>query len=766
MKDAPAKAPAFDAAAPSEPGFGTSQDEIRSPAILQSTSTFFHPGENCWRVERADQIGLVVDGEEYFQAFAEAVEAAQESIFILSWDFDSRIGLRFDAGGKPTTTAGELLNRWVRGGRHRRVYILIWDYPMIYGLEREFPPIYGVGWRPERRIQIHYDDTIPLGASHHQKIVVIDDRVAFAGGLDLTGRRWDSCAHKAREPRRIVRGQSYPPFHDAMMAVSGPAAKALGELARERWRNATGQMPMVPNISSRAPRWRIPIRRPPVPSPDRWPDSLAVALRETDVAIARTLPAAADRPDVREVERLYLDLIRAARCRIYIENQYFTAHTLGEALAERLQEPDGPEIVVVLRLLSHGWLEALSMERLRSALIGRLREADRYGRFQVYYPFVAGLPDGECLDVHAKLMVVDDRFLRIGSANFANRSMGFDTECDLTLDAGSDPDRTGAVSSFRTRLVAEHLGATPEAVAAAEERQGSLIAAIDELRRAPESLESDGRTLQVLEVGQDASGVVGELLHLADPEDAVPLDGLIREFQPSPEIPVERGPAWLLLLGVGLLLAALAALWRWTPLASVASGEAIAALAHEAASTPWMAPALVICYVIATFVVFPRPLLTLVAVLAFGPWIGFGLSLVGVLAATWANYLVGRKLPRRLVRRLAGRSLNRITEVLREREVLAITALRLVPIAPFAVPGLVAGAIRLRLGPVLLGTVLGNAPGILVTTVLGDRLQAILDHPEPADYWLFAAVVIAAAVTAYLARRYLVRLRLPHSAPR
>src|SRR5690606_4236583 len=106
---------------------------------------------------------------------------------------------------------------------------------------------------------------------------------------------------------------------------------------------------------------------------------------------------------------------------------------------KRLAERDGPEIVLVLRLLSHGWLEEHTMHVLRSRLIQRLRKADRHGRFHVYYPHVPGLKPHCCLDVHSKLMVVDERILRIGSANLCNRSMSLDTECDVALEARARP---------------------------------------------------------------------------------------------------------------------------------------------------------------------------------------------------------------------------------------------------------------------------------------------------------------------------------------
>ena len=134
-------------------------------------------------------------------------------------------------------------------------------------------------------------------------------------------------------------------------------------------------------------------------------------------AVSCTFPAVEPHPGAQEVEALYLDLIARARHCIYIENQYFTARRIGEALLARLAEPEGPEIVVVSRLLSHGWLEEHTMHVLRTELVRRLHAADTRGRFRIYYPHVPGLAQGTCVDVHSKMMVVDDQWLRIGSAN-------------------------------------------------------------------------------------------------------------------------------------------------------------------------------------------------------------------------------------------------------------------------------------------------------------------------------------------------------------
>src|SRR2546423_6489690 len=324
--------------------------EAHAPSLLR-------PGYNCWAVSRADRVALIVDAADYFKAFYEAALRARNSITILGWDFNSQTRLHFDPVEKngPPALLGDFLNYLVRRRHSLHVHVLNWDYPMVFGADREFPPLYGFGWTPSRRVHLRYDDTHPVTGSHHQKVVVIDNALAFVGGIDLTVRRWDSCEHAPEDPRRVAYGKPYPPFHDLMVAVDGEAARQLATLTRDRWLAATGQK-------------LKPVTFRGITDNDPWPPHVAPDLHGIEVGIARTAPPRAEAPAVREVEKLYLDMVAAARNTLYIENQYFTAPRIGAALEKRLAEPDGPEIVLVLRLLSHGWLEEHTMHVLRTRL--------------------------------------------------------------------------------------------------------------------------------------------------------------------------------------------------------------------------------------------------------------------------------------------------------------------------------------------------------------------------------------------------------------
>jgi phosphatidylserine/phosphatidylglycerophosphate/cardiolipin synthase-like enzyme/uncharacterized membrane protein YdjX (TVP38/TMEM64 family) len=696
--------------------------------------TLLRPGYNCSAVARAGRVALLIDAEAYFRAFHDAALRAQRSIFVLAWDFNSRTQLHFDPapkGGAPALL-GDFLNFLARRRRGLHINVLNWDYPMVFGTDREFPPLYGFGWTPARRVHYRYDDTHPIAGCQHQKIVLIDDALAFVGGIDLTVRRWDTPEHRADEPRRVAYDKPYPPFHDLMVAVDGEAARELANIARERWKAATGKT-----------------LQPVAAGADPWPEKLAPDLRDVEVGIARTMPPRGEVPAIREIEKLYLDTIAAARRTLYIENQYFTSPRIAGALEKRLAERDGPEVVLVLRLLSHGWLEEHTMQVLRTRLVQRLLAADRFGRFHVYYPHVPGLAEGCCLDVHSKLMIADDSLLRVGSANLCNRSMALDSECDVVIESRGRAEVAETITGVRDRLLGEHLNAQPQAVRAAVARAGSLHGAIA-------ALGGGERTLRPFEDLKEWPDAVVELAAVADPEEPIAPDilSLERSFEQDDDL---QKPAWVKLTFIAAVFLALAALWRFTPLAHVVTAESIIAWAHDFGSR-WWAPLVVIAaYTPACFVMFPRPLITLAAVVAFGPWLGFLYALTGVVTSAAVTYHVGRRMRRDTVRRLAGPKLDRIVAVLKKHGLVAMTLLRLVPLAPFAVEGMVAGAVRLKLWHLLAGTAIGMLPGTLAATLFGDQIETALSGGG-INWWVIGGALALLGGGAIAVKRWFGRM--------
>ena len=704
-----------------------------------SESSILNPGENCWRVEHADRLSLLVDGADYFHAFREAARNAQRSVLIIGWDVDGRFELERDgtSDGLPTNLR-DFLDSLASRNKDLHIHVLDWDFAMIYASDREWLPSYKMDWTSHRRLHFRLDKQHPVGASHHQKIVVIDDRVAFAGGLDFALGRWDTSEHRPDDPRRRDIDSTIPqPYHDVQLMVSGPVAKALGELARERWHTATGQRLSAPQ---------------PAEDSDPWPEGVRVDLAGASVGIARTYPEYEDRQAIREVQQLLIDAIAAARNSIYIENQYFTAHSVGDALAARLAQDDGPEVVVILPQRTVGWLSQNTMDVLRERLIKRLNAADRHDRLRVYYPHVPGL-DTQCINVHAKVIVIDDVLLRVGSANFNNRSMGLDTECDLAIEAGSEARVREAVVAWRNRLLAEHLDVTATAVGKALAEQGSIIRAID-------TLSHSGRTLKPFEfcVTEEVDALVPEA-QISDPEAPIDADQLARQLVADDEKqPARRS---LIALASVLIVALLiAATWRWTPLSEWIDLKAGIDRLGSLRGT-WTAPLVVtVIYIVAGLMIFPVTLLIVATGVAFGATYGFAYALLGAELSALVTYAIGQYLGHDAVRSLSNRWVSRVSRRLAQQGLLAIITLRVVPVAPFSVINLVAGASHIRFRDFALGTLLGMAPGILALTVFSDQVVAAIAAPETVRLasLLLLAIVIGAG-TWWLSRWLLRRQR-------
>jgi phosphatidylserine/phosphatidylglycerophosphate/cardiolipin synthase-like enzyme/uncharacterized membrane protein YdjX (TVP38/TMEM64 family) len=696
-------------------------------------------GRNCWRIAHADRAAFLVDAAAYFEAFASAAEQARESILILAWDIDSRIRLRRDDGDRTPPELGNFLDAIVSRRKRLHVHILAWDFNPIYVFEREPLPIVKLEWRTHPRVHFQLDGNHPVWASLHQKVVVVDDSIAFAGGLDLTHGRWDTPEHRSKDPRRLnPSGIPYGPFHDVQMAVDGDAAAFLGDLARKRWLGATGHRIRPPR------RWG---RNP-------WPAWLAPDLEDVRVGIARTEPAFKGSPGVREAEALGLDVIAAARRSIYMESPYLSSEAIGNALMARLKEEDGPEVVLVLPRNSAGILEESTMDTARSRLIRRLREADPYGRLRIYYP-ASEDPGEECINVHSKVMIADEDLVRVGSSNLTNRSMGLDTECDLAVESEGNGRIRSGIADFRSRLLGEHLGSEPGEVTETIAAKGSLTSAI-------ESLRGKGRTLELLggEVPEWQDRLVPGT-PVVDPERPLQPEEVIRDFV-SEDI---REPARSKLLGWTILIAAvllLGGVWKFTPLGKAVAPETIAEWVDTFNGHP-AAPFLVLgAYLVGGLIAFPVTLLIAATAFTFGPGTGFVYSLAGSFLSAMSTYGIGRILrgiPSRLVSR---QQLENLKRMLERRGLVAVATVRVVPVAPFTFINLAAGALRIRLFDFALGTLIGMAPGLFAISFLGDRFSNAIRHPGIGSF-LGLAVLVAmlAAAAEWLRRRLEERGRSP-----
>jgi phospholipase D1/2 len=674
-------------------------------------ATILQPGRNCWRLERAGRFSSIQDAADYFRLVRQALLAARETVFILGWDTTATVDL--DPGAPPDgapTRLDRLLRHVARRRPRLRCYILTWDYGSLYTLERDPFTRWRLGWRTPTNVRFGFDDRHPVGASHHQKVVVVDDQLAFCGGIDLTVHRWDTSAHRLEEPARVTPlGKAYGPYHEVQAMLSGAAAASLGVLARERWRALGAE------------------RLPPVGTAahDLWPPAFTADLTDVDVAISRTMPGSEAEPAVRECEALFLDSIAEARRAIYIESQYFTNDVVGRALGARLREPDGPEVIVVAPKECEGWLEKKTMGAFRDAVFRALLAMDTHRRLRFVYPAASRAKDVPVF-VHSKVMIVDDVFVRIGSANCSHRSMGMDSECDVAVEAGGSAAAREGIQRIRDRMLGEHLDMRPAAVSAEIERAGTLGAVID--ARAHRD-----RTLVGIETLPDTAEGAPDLLKAAadpgEPFSAGAVDYLI----PAVDAAHGRVPLRIWLLPLVSVLAAGAVAW--------ASPELVVV---PAAPIPaWLGVA---GFVAAGLALIPFEVLAIAAGAMSGTVRGAGVALAGSFFLAAAGYCIGRAVgAARLEWWLSRRSYRSIRQ-LGSRSMAGVIALHLAAVASAGAIHLLSGAGRVPFLTYLGGAAIGLVPVVIALSGLGGLLRRTLLDPSIAN----ASITIGAAVVLLL----------------
>jgi phosphatidylserine/phosphatidylglycerophosphate/cardiolipin synthase-like enzyme/uncharacterized membrane protein YdjX (TVP38/TMEM64 family) len=685
------------------------------------------PGHNVWRIERASRAAVIVDAADYFGAVRAALLKAERNAFIIGWDIHSRTRLVGASGqaedGYPETFA-EFLSALVEKRPALQISLLLWNFAVLYAPERELFPTYTLRWNTPKRIRFCLDDAVPIGSSQHQKLIVIDDAVAFTGGLDITVRRWDTSDHRVDNPLRFDPSRRpYEPFHDVQMALDGPAARALAHLARARWECAAHE------------------KIPPVdPAGGPWPDGLPPDFTDLEIGIARTQPRFQQQAEVREIERLFLDSIAGAERSIYIENQFLSSIAVAKALAERLRAAPRLEVLMVAPATHASWLEARSMRNGRIRFMQVLREAGAVDRVRLMSPVVSANGKTVHTMVHSKLMIVDDRLLHIGSANLNNRSMGTDTECNIAIEAQSIAERE-RIAAVRARLLGDHCGVPAGDVMKALTADASLIALA-------ERLTANGHALRPIDDGEpDNTEWSAYFEDIADPEKPIGAEEFVGSMLGG--LVSRRSLANIVkIAAAGIVVLGLVLAWNLSPLSELAKPERVRHTLQSFAVDPW-GPAIVLAiFVGGTLLLFPVTVLIAATAAAFGPWLGFVYATTGTLTSALVAYGIGVLIGRDALADVLGPRLNRIRQRIRRRGVLAVAVVRLVPVAPFGIVNLAAGASEIRLLDYVLGTLIGMVPGIIALAALGHQITRMLTQPSIESFaWLALAVAAWVALS-------------------
>jgi phospholipase D1/2 len=435
------------------------------------------PGTNCFRTAEVDEIGLLIDAHDYYREFYRAAMVAERYILLSGWQFDSGVTLLrgADAEGVDTPlTLLAFLEYLCERKPELEIWILAWDFALVFAAEREWMQRLVFDWTTNERLRFRFDDNHVERGCHHQKFVVIDGELSFLGGLDLCEDRWDDREHREHNPLRKSRGEPHKPFHDIQVFMRGrECAAALEELFLTRWERTCG----TPITLQRAEG---------LPAARKRVDAL-LPIAAKSAALSRTDPyGSPGGPEpCKEIEALHLAAIAAAEQLIYLETQYMSSHRITSALLERMRAPGRPqlEIVMILNMRGETLKEQAAVGLAQAQNIDQLRRAaaetgHQLGMYCTLPACNAPETPERTTYIHAKLMIVDDRFLTVGSANLTNRSMVLDTELNLSVETHDAHDTLGhSIRAVRADLLAEHSGGP-----AIEQVEG-LVAVLDAIAK-------------------------------------------------------------------------------------------------------------------------------------------------------------------------------------------------------------------------------------------------------------------------------------------
>jgi phosphatidylserine/phosphatidylglycerophosphate/cardiolipin synthase-like enzyme len=440
--------------------------------------TILRPGRNCERVDPIETSGVLIDARAYYLAVHAALLAAQHSVLIAGWQFDSAVPLIRGEDATGLDAPSELLpllEHVVKTRPELRVYILAWDYSLVFAREREWLARVKFDWMTDERIRFVFDGQHPAGASHHQKLVVVDGAIAFAGGIDLCDARWDDCNHAIDNPLRFkINGDLQKPYHDLMAYCTGPAVRSVERLFCARWERATGEALALPPRMDSASQ----------PEPIAAALECALPVRCSEVAISLTFgehPGSGVKK-TEQIKVLHEDAISSAERLIYIETQYFTSRAVHAALCDRMRSDRSKlEIVIVLPMGADTPKENFALGDTQDWVLSSLcREAREHGHELRILCSVATRNDGSEVPtfIHSKALIVDNQLMTIGSANCTNRSMSLDSELNWVWECRADESMATDIARVRATLLCEHAGVRYEK--RLEETSG-VIARLDAL---------------------------------------------------------------------------------------------------------------------------------------------------------------------------------------------------------------------------------------------------------------------------------------------
>lgn len=690
-------------------------------------SLSFEQGRHYTHRSLAHSLAFIPDSASYYAALADVFPRAQHRILIVGWGFDDRIRLvrSNNPDSSDSGSLGELLTRLAERHPNLQIQVCAWRSPVVFSADHHISAAFRkvTGRLPNLTLSL-----VPSASgfnSRHEKYVIVDDVLAFIGGIDLTHNRWDTQEHLATHAGRTnPEGESYTPYHDMQVALSGPIVKDLYQVAA-RDLELHGEWSPVDHTL--------------------WPHQLAVDATNTPVmlALTRSNPDP-DLENTRQIKEAYHTMINGASRFIYIEDQYFSSDSVTEALSQQLQKKDGPEIIIIMARALPDALGRLTMGVNASMHLSRLMKSDLHGRLGIFNMVSPEDPDVD-VKVHSKLMIVDGRYLTVGSANTNQRSLNFDLEANIILDS-RESDTSDWVQRIEDRILAQRTGLSVEDwKKAVEENANSKTTAMRERAHAWNGLQKGKHFL--------APGTVPhELMDYFDMDHAPQPETVLHKLAQSSVLEVSSRTKKIIisvaaavgLIGVlGLLLrvdirSALDIEFSFTEVM-----QGVESINENHPVTAGLLTVGVFWLAISMFVTIAAPIVFFSAI--HGPWFGMLYSFIGVLSGAAIYYTLGLLLhgSRRVGKFRAVRSAKEKLEKIKPYGTWAVAITRMVPTGPFLVVNFVTGAVGFTPGQFLVGSLIGLLPGVVALSLFGEAVRNVFTDPNLVSVTWFVVLVAA-----------------------
>jgi len=684
---------------------------------MTSSNNIFQPGENCWVESQARFSTPLIDCANYYKALHSAIVKASHSIFIVGWDIDSRIRLlrgKDEQQSEAPSVISDLLKWKAEQNPDIKIYLLRWDSSLAFFAQREM-------WAKEvweektpDNVETVLDDTIPMGGSQHQKIVVIDDELVFSGGMDVSTNRWDTRDHPVISEERDGPDGEYGPLHDVQMVSSGPVVVDFAKLVRWRWQRVADSSPI--DIREAAQNGED------APLPEAWPDDYPPLFENVQCALARTIPFMDEVEPAQEVRHMLLDLIKEAESVIYIENQFTTRQEIAEALNKQLKLKPELSVIIVSSYEPKGKFECEAFWASRIEFKAILEKGIDANRVKLTYSSIEDMQGRKAYKrIHSKVMTIDDKYLVIGSSNLSNRSMTLDTEIDTVL-YGNTPQNKEKIAQVRNDLLAEHTGRALDDMPALFESMYPVEALMH-------NQIAHGYVLtEVRDEVFTEHSVKNVFRALSDPEEpliSVPtLDGAALPAR-NP-----RRRSIMIMIGV-TIVAVLGGLMFWASQSiEWLSSDSINAFLEKSRGTYFALPTVLLVYVIGGILFFPVTVLSLAVAAIFGPIWGPIYGIMGALLSSAILFGIGKVSGNAGLRKIGGPKVAAVDEKLKRSGIVGVAAIRMLPVAPFSLVNLVAGISSIGIIQFLIGTFLGMFPPMIAKGLVGDSIAQIWQNPS------------------------------------